>query len=130
MNIPKAKKIKDNLEDMIEPYLEYMGKVAPDIAPQIAFLKKFHKFLLGIFHNLQKDKDMWCLVGMVHGDSKIDNFMFKKVCNRHPVGCEVNRSSLSKLFLLQNFMNNDLEIFCLVPAAFCRASEARTQSRA
>jgi len=77
-NMPKAKKIKDNLEDMIEPYLEYMGKVAPDIAPQIAFLKKFHKFLLGIFHNLQKDKDMWCLMGMVHGDSKIDNFMFKK----------------------------------------------------
>ena len=29
--MPKAKKIKDNLEDMIEPYLEYMGKVAPDI---------------------------------------------------------------------------------------------------
>ena len=77
--MPKAKKIKDNLEDMIEPYLEYMGKVAPDIAPQIAFLKKFHKFLLGIFHNLQRDKDMWCLMGMVHGDSKIDNFMFKKV---------------------------------------------------
>ena len=63
----------------LKTILEYMGKVAPDIAPQIAFLKKFHKFLLGIFHNLQKDKDMWCLVGMVHGDSKIDNFMFKKV---------------------------------------------------
>ena len=101
MNIPKAKKIKDNLEDMIEPYLEYMGKVAPDIAPQIAFLKKFHKFLLGIFHNLQKDKDMWCLVGMVHGDSKIDNFMFKKVCNRRPVCCGVNRSSLSIILLFK-----------------------------
>ena len=77
--MPKAKKIKDNFEDMIEPYLEYMGRVAPDIAPQIAFMKKFHKFLLGIFHDLQKDKNLWEMKGMVHGDSKIDNFMFKKV---------------------------------------------------
>ena len=63
--MPKAKKIKDNLEDMIEPYLEYMGKVAPDIAPQIAFLKKFHKFLLGIFHNLQRDKGGFQLLDLI-----------------------------------------------------------------
>ena len=76
--MPKAKLMKDRVEEMLEPYLEYMGKVAPDIAPQIAFLKKFKNFLLGIFHNLQKDKDLWNLKVMVHGDSKIDNFMFKK----------------------------------------------------
>ena len=77
--MPKAKLMQDNSEEMILPYLEYMGKVAPDIGPQIAFLKKFQNFLLGIFHNLQKDKDLWNLKVMVHGDSKIDNFMFKKV---------------------------------------------------
>ena len=45
--------------------------------------------------------------------------------------CAVNRSSSSKLFLLQNFMNIDETNmnFFLVPATFCRASEARTQSR-
>ena len=59
--------------------MEYLGKVAPDIAPQIDFLKKFHKFLLGIFHDIQRDKELWKLKIMVHGDSKVDNFMFKKV---------------------------------------------------
>ena len=53
--------------------MEYLGKVAPDIAPQIDFLKKFHKFLLGIFHDIQRDKELWKLKIMVHGDSKVDN---------------------------------------------------------
>ena len=78
-NMPKAKLMKDNVEDHLEAYLDYMGLVAPDIGPQAAFLKKFHRFLLGIFHDLQKDKEMWKLKIMVHGDSKIDNFMFRKV---------------------------------------------------
>ncbi len=81
-NMPKAKLMKERVEEMLEPYLEYMGKVAPDIGPHIAFLKKFSRFLLGIFHNLQKDKDLWKLKVMVHGDSKIDNFMFKKAISK------------------------------------------------
>ena len=67
------------MDDLLEPYLEYLGLVAPDIKPQIAFLKKFHKFMLGVFHDIQKDKDLWSLKILSHGDSKIDNFMFKKV---------------------------------------------------
>ena len=70
---------KPIVDEYLEAYLEYLGKVAPDIAPQIDFLKKFHKFLLGIFHDIQRDKELWKLKIMVHGDSKVDNFMFKKV---------------------------------------------------
>jgi hypothetical protein len=71
--------LQPSADELLEPYLEYMGLVAPDIAPQIAFLKKFHPFLLGVFHDIQTDKELWKLKIMVHGDSKIDNFMFKKV---------------------------------------------------
>ena len=77
-NMPRAKLMKSTVDDLLEPYLEYMGLVAPEIGPQMAFLKKFSRFLLPIFHDLQRDKDLWNLKIMVHGDSKIDNFMFKK----------------------------------------------------
>ena len=73
------RQMKPIVDEYLEPYLEYPGIVAPDIAPQIGFLKKFHKFLLGVFHDLTKDKEIWKFKIMVHGDSKIDNFMFKKV---------------------------------------------------
>ena len=76
--MPRAKLMKDMVEELIEPYIEYLSLTAPEIGPQIAFLKKFSRFLLGIFHDLQRDKDLWNLKIMVHGDSKIDNFMFKK----------------------------------------------------
>ena len=76
--MPRAKLMKDTVDELLEPYLEYMGLVAPEIGPQMAFLKKFSRFLLPIFHDLQRDKDLWKLKIMVHGDSKIDNFMFKK----------------------------------------------------
>lgn len=77
-NLPKARLIKDHVDSLLEPYLAYLGLVAPDIAPQIGFLKKFHKFILGVFHDIQKDKELQKLKILVHGDSKIDNFMFKK----------------------------------------------------
>ena len=41
--------------------------------------------------------------------------------------CGVNRSSLSKLFILQNFMNineTKLFLFFFIPSGFCRVSEA------
>ena len=87
--MPKIAKIWSNclffyyrpvVDQYLEAYLEYLSKVAPDIEPQLSFLKKFHKFLLGVFHDIQKCKELWAWKIMVHGDSKIDNFMFKLVC--------------------------------------------------
>ena len=50
-NMPRAKLMKSTVDDLLEPYLEYMGLVAPEIGPQMAFLKKFSRFLLPIFHD-------------------------------------------------------------------------------
>ena len=53
--MPRAKLMKSTVDELLEPYLEYLGLTAPEIGPQIAFLKKFSWFLLGIFHDLQRD---------------------------------------------------------------------------
>ena len=83
------------VDQYLEAYLEYLSKVAPDIEPQLSFLKKFHKFLLGVFHDIQKCKELWAWKIMVHGDSKIDNFMFKLVCIQY-----------SQLSVLISYKNN------------------------
>ena len=71
--------LQDTVNTLLAPYLAYMSKVQPDIAPQLGFLTKFHKFLLPIFAEITRNKELQAMKIMVHGDSKIDNFLFRKV---------------------------------------------------
>ena len=41
---------------LITPYLAYMSRVQPDIAPQIQMLNKFAKFLLPVFAEIGSKK--------------------------------------------------------------------------
>ena len=41
-------------------------------------LAKFHKFLFKVFIDLENKSSLKCLMTLVHGDAKVDNFMFKK----------------------------------------------------
>jgi len=76
--LPKSKTIKNQINDNILPFLMYMSKIQPDIAQQALVLAKFHKFLFRVYKDLQNNKDLKNLMTLVHGDAKLDNFLFKK----------------------------------------------------
>ena len=42
-------------------------------------LSKFSKFLFRVFIELENSDSLKSLMTLVHGDAKIDNFLFKKV---------------------------------------------------
>merc|ERR1711970_829861 len=46
--LPRSKKVKKMVNEILVPFLMYMAKVQPDIAQQLMVLAKFHKFLFRV----------------------------------------------------------------------------------
>jgi len=76
--LPKDRKIRREVNKYVQPYLLYLANIKPDISQQIQVLSKFHKFLYKVYSDLQDNEELMKLKTLVHGDSKLDNFLFKK----------------------------------------------------
>jgi len=76
--LPKSKIIRNQINDLVLPFLMYVARTQPDIAQQAMVLAKFHKFLFRVFKELQNKEALKKLMTLVHGDAKLDNFLFKK----------------------------------------------------
>jgi len=76
--LPKDKKIKKEVNTYVLPFLVYMAKIRPDISQQIQVLSKFYKFLYKVYADLQENDKLMRLKTLVHGDAKLDNFLFRK----------------------------------------------------
>jgi len=77
--LPRNKKVKKMVNEIMVPFLMYMAKVQPDIAQQLMVLAKFHKFLFRVYNDLIEKESLAKLKTLVHGDAKIDNFLLKKL---------------------------------------------------
>jgi len=77
--LPRSKLIKDKIMQLSMPYLMYLARTQPDIAQQAMVLAKFSKFLFRVYKDLENKKELKQLMTLVHGDAKLDNFMFRKV---------------------------------------------------
>jgi len=77
--LPRNKKVKKMVSEMMLPFLMYMAKVQPDISQQLMVLAKFHKFLFRVYNDLVEKESHAKLKTLVHGDAKIDNFLLKKL---------------------------------------------------
>lgn len=77
--LPRSKSIYNLVTSTALPFLMYLARTQPDIATQAMVLGKFHKFLFRVYRDLQNNSSLKKLMTMVHGDAKLDNFLFKKV---------------------------------------------------
>jgi len=76
--LPKDRWVKRQVNTYVLPYLVYMAKIKPDISQQIQVLSKFFKFLYKVYADLQVKDELSALSTLVHGDAKLDNFLFRK----------------------------------------------------
>ena len=60
------------------PFLKYLESCEPGLANYTSFLAKLDKRLFRIFHALQ-ESGLERILTLCHGDSKPDNFMFRKI---------------------------------------------------
>jgi len=76
--LPKDRKVRKQVNTYVLPFLVYMAKIKPDISQQVMVLSKFFKFLYKVYSDLQDKEEVAALATLVHGDAKLDNFLFKK----------------------------------------------------
>jgi len=77
--LPECDSIRSTFNRTVTAYLEYLARIMPDIAQQSKVLSKFSKFLFKVFIDLENNSSLGNLMTLVHGDAKVDNFLFKKV---------------------------------------------------
>ncbi|TRY80567.1 hypothetical protein TCAL_04551 [Tigriopus californicus] len=76
--LPKMKLIKRLFEQRLMAYILYLFQIHPDLKHQLMMLAKFEKHLFKVFKAIYKDEALRNLQILIHGDSKMDNFLFKK----------------------------------------------------
>ncbi|XP_040565835.1 uncharacterized protein [Lepeophtheirus salmonis] len=77
--LPKSHMVKDIMQTYLLPYIIYLSVVQPDLQHQLSLLLKFHKHMYSAFRKVKKEVITHLGKTLIHGDSKIDNFMYKKI---------------------------------------------------
>ena len=84
------------------PFLKYLESCEPGLANYTSFLAKLDKRLFRIFHALQ-ESGLERILTLCHGDSKPDNFMFRKIeIDIEDMECEGTTECLDCLLLFFN----------------------------
>ena len=98
------------------PFLKYLESCEPGLANYTSFLAKLDKRLFRIFHALQ-ESGLERILTLCHGDSKPDNFMFRKIeIDIEDMECEgmteclLRFFNVSKIFLIfqKYFLDNNI----------------------
>ena len=76
---PKLSTVKALMASRLLPFLTYLATIRPDLKHQLIMMVKFEKHLFKVFKGIHRTPNLSKLKIMIHGDSKIDNFLFKKV---------------------------------------------------
>ena len=80
------------------PFLKYLESCEPGLANYTSFLAKLDKRLFRIFHALQ-ESGLERILTLCHGDSKPDNFMFRKIeIDIEDMECEGTTECLLRFF--------------------------------
>ena len=81
------------------PFLKYLESCEPGLANYTSFLAKLDKRLFRIFHALQ-ESGLERILTLCHGDSKPDNFMFRKIeIDIEDMECEGTTDQVFNAFL-------------------------------
>ncbi|QQP36706.1 Uncharacterized protein FKW44_021880, partial [Caligus rogercresseyi] len=71
--------VKEAMSTYLLPYIIYLSVIHPDLQHQLSLLLKFHKHLNTVLNKVKKEVRTHLGKTLIHGDSKIDNFMYRKI---------------------------------------------------